>query len=207
MSRKGFTLIEVMVAMVILAIGLLAVLKMTFVYVQGNTMNLQMGKGSVLAQDKMEQLRGYASSDRVDRFSVFDFDYLVSEEPNFSTVLVNPTTGVEAAVHGLLSGSNGGTEVPMPWGSVYEVMYDDGSHGDVTANDGTFSGSDVKDVMVTGGVPIVVERLWTVTPVYIPSRAANPKADYAMLTVKATWKDKAGVARSVELQSCINRRQ
>ena len=67
--RGGFTLIEVLVALAVMAIGLLAVAKMTYMSVRSNIRNQQAGSGVVAAQSKMEQLRGYARSDRADRFS------------------------------------------------------------------------------------------------------------------------------------------
>lgn len=196
MSRRGFTLIEVMVSMVIMSVGLLAVLKMAYVYVASNTRNLERGQASVRAQDKMEQLRSYAVSDRVDKFSVFDFDYVVSTSPTFTTVLSPPSTDIP--IPGLLSGP-AGSPVTTPWGTVYEVLYDDGTHGDTNAGDGTYTNSDVG----YGQAGLQVNRVYSVKP--YPVGSTRPT--YAILTVTSTWTDKSGDTSSIELKSVINRRQ
>lgn len=197
--KSGFTLIEVMVAMVIMSVGLLAVLKMAYVYVQTNTQNLQRGQSSVRTQDKMEQLRSYAVSDRVDKFSVFDFDYLVSTNPAFTTVW-DPSTSTDIAVPGLLSGSAGGTPVTTSWGVTYEVLNDSGNNGDASASDGTYSGSDTQ---VDAATSQTIQRLFTVTP--FPAGAARPS--YATIEVTTSWTDKAGIHHDVHLKSVVNRRQ
>ena len=201
MAKRGFTLIEVLVAMVIMSIGLLAILRMTAVYIQANTNNLRMGKATSLAQDKMEQLRSYAVSDRVDRLSVFDFDYLVSTSANFTTVL-DPATNSNISVNGLLSGPTG-TQVTTPWGTVYEVLYDDGTHGDIASGDGIYSGTDTQNLLVSGN-QLTVTRVWTVEPV-TPAGYSLP--EYALLTVTSSWIDNGGTNHQIELMSCVNRRQ
>lgn len=63
MNKKGFTLIEVLVGLVLLAIGLLAIAGMQITSVRGNFFSSNMTQASVLAQDRMETLRNLAYAD------------------------------------------------------------------------------------------------------------------------------------------------
>jgi type IV pilus assembly protein PilV len=53
---KGFTLLEVVVAMVILAIALLGLAGLQIVSLQGNSLASQLTEATTLAQDQLEQL-------------------------------------------------------------------------------------------------------------------------------------------------------
>lgn len=55
-NENGFTLIEVMIAMVILAIGLLGVAKMSLTAIQGNSSARGFSEATVFGQNKMEDL-------------------------------------------------------------------------------------------------------------------------------------------------------
>jgi type IV pilus assembly protein PilV len=56
-DKKGFTLLEVMIAMVILAIGLLGLASMHIMAIKGNSFGQQMTVASTMAQNQLEQLR------------------------------------------------------------------------------------------------------------------------------------------------------
>ena len=62
-QNKGFTLVEIMVAISILAIALLGLASVTVMVIKGNTFSKTMTAATTLANDKMEQLKrtGYAS--------------------------------------------------------------------------------------------------------------------------------------------------
>jgi type IV pilus assembly protein PilV len=62
-SQQGFTLIEVMIALVILAAGLLALMTMQIVSIKSNAFSSEMTYASMLAQSRLEQIRNmpYAS--------------------------------------------------------------------------------------------------------------------------------------------------
>lgn len=55
-GERGFTLLEVVIAMSILSIGLLAIASMQLTAVGGNTFAKEMSESVCLAQDKMDEL-------------------------------------------------------------------------------------------------------------------------------------------------------
>ena len=57
MDKRGFTLIEVMIGLVLLAIGLLAIAGMQLSSVRGNFFSGNLTQASILAQDRLEGLR------------------------------------------------------------------------------------------------------------------------------------------------------
>jgi type IV pilus assembly protein PilV len=61
--RQGFTLIEVLIALVILTVGLLAAAKMQISAIQGNYFSSNTSTALSLAEQKMEDLLGRAYSD------------------------------------------------------------------------------------------------------------------------------------------------
>jgi len=62
-STKGFTLIEVLVGMIILAIGLLGVAGMQITSVKGNSFSNNLMQASYVAQDRLEFLKNLPISD------------------------------------------------------------------------------------------------------------------------------------------------
>ena len=63
MNNKGFSLIEVLLGLVILAIGLLAIAGMQITAIKGNYFSKSLTEATVLAQDKLEEFKNlpYAS--------------------------------------------------------------------------------------------------------------------------------------------------
>jgi type IV pilus modification protein PilV len=57
MREKGFTLIEVMIALVILLVGMLGVMGMQYYAITGNTSSRELRIATSLSQDLIEQLR------------------------------------------------------------------------------------------------------------------------------------------------------
>ncbi len=57
MNPRGFTLIEVTVGLLVLAIGLLAVCGMQIVSIRGNSFSNNLTQAAILAQDRFEALR------------------------------------------------------------------------------------------------------------------------------------------------------
>jgi len=56
-SKNGFTLIEVMASMIILAIGVLGLAPMIITAIQGNSFGEDMTDATLIAQGKIEELR------------------------------------------------------------------------------------------------------------------------------------------------------
>ena len=63
-NNKGFTLIEIMVAIVILSVGLLGMASLTVGIIKGNKFSSNLSTATVLGQDKMEDIRrlGYSGT-------------------------------------------------------------------------------------------------------------------------------------------------
>lgn len=57
MNNKGFSLLEVLIGLVILAIGLLAIAGMQITAIKGNYFSKSVTEATVLAQDKLEELK------------------------------------------------------------------------------------------------------------------------------------------------------
>ena len=57
MNNKGFTLLEILIAISVLAIALLAMAQMQIVAISTNAFANRMTKATTLAQDKIEQLK------------------------------------------------------------------------------------------------------------------------------------------------------
>lgn len=55
--HRGFTLVETLVAVVIFTVGLLGIAGLTLVIIRGNTFSNMVTTATVLAQDKLEDLR------------------------------------------------------------------------------------------------------------------------------------------------------
>ena len=60
-TRAGFTLIEVMVSIVILAIGVLGLAPLMAVSITGNAFSNEATRANVIAQDKIEELKNMAA--------------------------------------------------------------------------------------------------------------------------------------------------
>ena len=67
----GFTLLEVMITVVIFAIGLLGLAGLQIVAIKGNSFGQQMSVASTLAQNQLEQLRRTSYSSLSDGFDTY----------------------------------------------------------------------------------------------------------------------------------------
>lgn len=56
-NHKGFTLVEIMVAMFILTIALLGLISVTVIVIKGNSFSKTITTATTLAKDKLEQLK------------------------------------------------------------------------------------------------------------------------------------------------------
>ena len=64
-ESQGFTLLEVLMAIVILSVGLLGMASLTVGIINGNVFSKNLSTATTLAQDKMEELRAQNYSDVV----------------------------------------------------------------------------------------------------------------------------------------------
>lgn len=66
LSSSGFTLVEVMLALFVFAIGMLAVTAMCLISIKGNSLTNRMTQANFLAQSKMEELMSKADMTALD---------------------------------------------------------------------------------------------------------------------------------------------
>ena len=57
-NNKGFTLIEVVIAMAVIAIGMFSIMGLIITATKGNSHSEKVTTATTLAQDKMEQIKG-----------------------------------------------------------------------------------------------------------------------------------------------------
>ncbi len=62
-DQKGFSLLEILIAMSIFAVGLLALAQMQITSIQGNAFSSRTTDATTLAQDRLEQLMALAFAD------------------------------------------------------------------------------------------------------------------------------------------------
>jgi prepilin-type N-terminal cleavage/methylation domain-containing protein len=84
----GFTLVEIMISLVILSVGLLGLASQTLSVIKANSLSDQMTRATVLAEDKMEELKrlGYAHAQLQDTDSnTADVSTDIQTNPSFFT--------------------------------------------------------------------------------------------------------------------------
>ncbi len=77
-KNRGFTLIEIMIAIAIIAIGIFGVMSLIITVMKGNTLSKRVTTATTIAQDKMEDFKrmDYASVvDGSDTNTDYDTDY------------------------------------------------------------------------------------------------------------------------------------
>ncbi len=93
---KGFTLVEVMVAVFLLTVAFLALISVTVTVIQGNSFSKSMSTATTLARDQVEALRltdydslpSGSSWSSVAGFPGFERSYLTSSAGNHKTIQV-----------------------------------------------------------------------------------------------------------------------
>ena len=89
-DSKGFTLVEVLIAIFVLAVALLAMAQMQIMAIRGNTFANKTTTAVTLAQDKLEELRGLSYSSVVsgsDSSGAYTREWTVDDD--------TPTTGLK----------------------------------------------------------------------------------------------------------------
>ena len=99
-NNKGFTLIEVLVAMVILSVGLLGTAALIAGIINGNKVSNRLSTATTCAQDKMEEIRrlGYSGMPTSDTTTTEPYNsitnYSLYKRVIFTDV-VNPAVGMK----------------------------------------------------------------------------------------------------------------
>lgn len=98
-NKKGFTLLEVLVAITLLATGLLGMAGLTVALMQGNTFSNRLTVASTLAQDRLEDLTklGYGNTAVADTTVTEDYNSI----PNFPFYKRVTTTDVDNPAAGM----------------------------------------------------------------------------------------------------------
>jgi len=97
LGKKGFTLVEVLIGLIILAIGVLAIAGMQITSIVGTSFSNNLTQASVLAQDRLEFLKSLSLNDaRLDTgtyndvpdIGIFKRSYQANRNanPNFVTI-------------------------------------------------------------------------------------------------------------------------
>ena len=99
-GKKGFTLIEVLIGLIILAIGILAIAGLQITSIVGTSFSNNLTQASVLAQDRLEFLKGLSLNDaRLDtgnypdppNIGIFTRSYAATRNPNPNFVTITYT--------------------------------------------------------------------------------------------------------------------
>jgi len=98
-NKKGFTLLEILIAMTLLTTALLGMAGLTSALMQGNTFSNRLTVASTLAQDKLENLTslGYGNTAVADTTDIEDYNSI----PNFPFYKRVTTTDVDNPAAGM----------------------------------------------------------------------------------------------------------
>ncbi|NIO09358.1 MAG: prepilin-type N-terminal cleavage/methylation domain-containing protein [Deltaproteobacteria bacterium] len=99
-NKKGFTLLEILVATTLLATALLGMAGLTAALMQGNTFSNRLTVASTLAQDQLEQMTklGYGNTAAVDTTVTEDYN-TITGHPFYKRITTtdvdNPAAGMK----------------------------------------------------------------------------------------------------------------
>jgi type IV pilus assembly protein PilV len=100
LDKKGFTFLEILVAMVVLSIGFLGIAAVTASVVRGNSFSNRLTTATTLAQERMEDIRrlGYSGIPTADTTTVEDY-HSIANYPLYKRVactnMTNPADGMK----------------------------------------------------------------------------------------------------------------
>lgn len=116
-GRSGFTLLELLIAVSLLAIGLLAVASMQSVAMNANTVSNRLTVATTLAQQVAEDMLSWAISDPKLNTAI---PMPVSTTPNYT--FINPSTGVASS------------QITIPGAGTYSARYSTAPNSTVNGN-------------------------------------------------------------------------
>jgi type IV pilus assembly protein PilV len=98
-NHNGFTLVDTLIALILLTVGLLGMAKLTVAIIFGNQVSNMVTKATIVAESKMEDIRrsGYKGIAATDTTTVEDFNEIKSY-PDFQRIT---ETDVDAPADGL----------------------------------------------------------------------------------------------------------
>jgi prepilin-type N-terminal cleavage/methylation domain-containing protein len=100
-AERGFTLLELLIAMAVMAFGMLGVVGMLLVAVKGNAFGSRMTQATALAQSKMEQMRNEDYDNLYANCAAGFPDPCTSAPANMNTIAANDSgTGGDAFTGG-----------------------------------------------------------------------------------------------------------
>lgn len=99
-NDNGFTLIEVLVAIVILSVGLLGMASLTIGIINGNKLSNDLTMATTLAQDRMEDIRrlGYSGTSATTTTTTENYNSITGYEAykrETETTVNSPVTGMK----------------------------------------------------------------------------------------------------------------
>lgn len=181
-QKDGFTLLEMLIALVVFSIGILGVLGMVSISIKGNSLSREMSVATNLAKDKVEEMKNM----------VLDDLFQPSADPTLSTnaAPVNMTdvdseTAVETVVTPVDNGGNTCTA--------------NSPCGDVAAG----------DLIWTYSLPATVgktyNRIWTIqrNPTMKVNGANQAVLRSMLATSVVSWTDDSGRAHRVSVATMI----
>jgi len=196
-EAAAFTLIEVLVAMLVLAIGLLGLAGITVVVLRSNTLSLQISEATNIASTLMEELRRTAALPDCAATSAFDAAGMAScdilqqsgiarqSDAAFYPPLTN--VGAVCGVTGLLDGL----------GAAGNAFTFDAISGNFTGRTDYSSDSNICDVSNTPrGSPYI--RYYRTS---LPSLPIGGTVNERRMVVVVLWQDKFGKWRNVKLDT------
>lgn len=144
-KNKGFTLIEVLITVVILALGLLGLAGLQISSLRDNLSAEHRGKAAQLAYGMADRMRSNTNRNNLPQLN--DYTGAASEETNCVAVPVVGCTATEQAGHDLFEWQREiGNSLPLGDGDVSEaagvysitVAWDDNRNGALDASDAAF---------------------------------------------------------------------
>lgn len=139
--NHGFTLIEILIAMLILTVAILALVSVTVMVIKGNSLNKMMNTATTLAKDQLETIKNSSQTDDAGFNSIVFSSWLnVTGFPDYqrqwtvATTIGNSSCTASGTPYTCCTGSTTGT-CPDKKNVAMEVRWQwQGSYRNVTLN-------------------------------------------------------------------------